>query len=136
MEKSESEINKLKNNNSIQADTWRRLKKNRGALFGIIIIILAIFMAGFSYILAPDHSPYANRMILEIGGEKPLFTQSFLLLKKQQQVPEASFIERLISGADDRYDWLPVSAWTQQDDSLIVQKFIDEGISERVSLLS
>ncbi len=133
MEKSKSEINKLKNNDSIQADTWRRLKKNRGALFGIIIIILALIMAGFSYILAPDHSPYANRMILEIGGEKPLFTQSFLLIKKQQPVPEASFIEQLISGTDDRYDWLPVSAWTQQGDSLIVQKFIDEGISERMS---
>ncbi len=90
-------------------------------------------MAAFSYILAPDHSPYANRMILEIGGERPLFTQSFLLLKKQQRVADASFIDELISGADDRYDWLPVSAWTQQGDSLIVQKFIDEGISERVS---
>jgi oligopeptide transport system permease protein len=133
MEKSKSEINKLKNNDSIQADTWRRLKKNRGALFGIIIIILALIMAGFSYILAPDHSPYANRMILEIGGEKPLFTQSFLLIKKQQPVPEASFIEQLFSGTDDRYDWLPVSAWTQLGDSLIVQKFIDEGISERMS---
>ena len=121
----------MKENISIQADTWRRLKKNRGAVFGMIIIVLAVLMAVFSYLLAPDHSPYANRMVLEIGGQKPGYHQTFLLIKKQQAVPRVSFITRLFSGTDDRYDWLPVSTWHQQGDSIIVQKFIDEGISER-----
>jgi ABC-type dipeptide/oligopeptide/nickel transport system permease subunit len=123
----------LKKFDSIQADTWRRLKKNRGAVFGIVIIVLASLMAVFSYLLAPDHSPYANRMILEIGGEKPRYHQYFLLTRKLQTVPEVSFVSRLISGEDDRYDWLPITSWQQRGDSLIVQKFIDEGISERTS---
>ena len=123
----------MKENISIQSDTWQRLKKNRGAFFGMIIIVLALFMACFAYLLAPDHSPYANRMVLEIGGQKPGFRQTFLLIKKQQPVARVSFIERLISGTDDRYDWLPISSWQQQGDSLVIQKFIDEGISERES---
>jgi ABC-type dipeptide/oligopeptide/nickel transport system permease subunit len=123
----------LNENSSIQADVWRRLKKNRGAVFGMIIIVLAGLMAVFSYLLAPDHSPYANRMVLEIGGQKPGFRQEFLLIKKLQNVPKTSFIERLFSGADDRYDWLPITSWQQQGDSLVVQKYIDEGISERQS---
>jgi ABC-type dipeptide/oligopeptide/nickel transport system permease subunit len=123
----------LKENISIQADTWRRLKKNKGAVFGMIVIILAIFMAVFSYQLAPDHSPYANRMVLEIGGQKPGYHQAFLLIKKQQTLPRVSFFRRLFSGADDRYDWMPIDSWEQQNDSLVVRKFIDEGISERQS---
>jgi ABC-type dipeptide/oligopeptide/nickel transport system permease subunit len=123
----------LKENISIQADTWRRLKKNKGAVFGMIVIILAIFMAVFSYQLAPDHSPYANRMVLEIGGQKPGYHQTFLLIKKQQTLPRVSFFRRLFSGADDRYDWMPIDSWEQQNDSLVVRKFIDEGISERQS---
>jgi ABC-type dipeptide/oligopeptide/nickel transport system permease subunit len=126
----------LKENSSIQADVWRRLKKNRGAVFGMILILLALLMAVFSYLLAPDHSPYANRMVLEIGGQKPGFRQSFLLIKKIQNVPKTSFVARLFSGADDRYDWLPISSWQQQGDSLIVEKFIDEGISERQSFIN
>ena len=121
----------MKENSSIQADTWRRLKKNRGAVFGMVIIVMALLMAAFSYVLAPDHSPYANRMVLEIGGQKPGYQQTFLLVKKQQTIPPVSFIHRLFSGTDDRYDWLPISSWLQQGDSLIVQQFIDEGISER-----
>jgi ABC-type dipeptide/oligopeptide/nickel transport system permease subunit len=123
----------LDKNNSIQADTWRRLKKNKGAVFGMIVICLAILMAAFAYILAPDHSPYANRMILEIGGEKPAHKQNFLLMQKQQRLPSVSFLQRIFSGTDDRYDWVPISSWEQRGDSLVVQQFIDEGISERKS---
>ena len=125
----------MKENQSLQADTWRRLKKNRGAVFGMVIIALALLTALFSYFLAPDHSPYANRMVLEIGGQKPGYHQNFLLIKKQQIVTRASFLQRLISGSDDRYEWQPISSWNQRGDSLIVQKFIDEGISERQSFL-
>jgi ABC-type dipeptide/oligopeptide/nickel transport system permease subunit len=123
----------LDKNNSIQADTWHRLKKNKGAVFGMIVICLAILMAAFAYMLAPDHSPYANRMILEIGGEKPAHKQNFLLMQKQQRLPSVSFLQRIFSGTDDRYDWVPISSWEQQGDSLVVQQFIDEGISERKS---
>ena len=46
--------------------TWRRLKRNNGALIGITIIVLSILAALFAYLLAPDGSPNANRMIVEI----------------------------------------------------------------------
>lgn len=121
----------MRDKNSIQSETWRRLKKNKGALFGMMVIALAVFTAIFSYLLAPDHSPYANRMILEIGGERPGFRQSFLLIKKQQPLPSTTFLSEVFSGRDDRYDWVPVSSWQQTGDSLIVQKFVDEGITDR-----
>ena len=121
----------MRENNSIQADTWRRLKKNKGAVSGMIIIVLAVIMAVFSYFIAPDHSPYANRMILEIEGQKPGFRQEFLLIRKQPPAPAASWIHRLFSGDDDRYVWIPVVTGEQKGDSLFVQLYIDEGISER-----
>jgi ABC-type dipeptide/oligopeptide/nickel transport system permease subunit len=136
MEKPQSEIIILKQPISIQSDTWRRLKKNRGAVFGLIIIALSILTASFAYFLAPDHSPYANRMVLEIGGQKPGYHQSFLLIKKQQEIIRTSFLHRLISGRDDRYDWIPINSWQQQGDSLVVQKLIDESVSDRQSFLN
>jgi ABC-type dipeptide/oligopeptide/nickel transport system permease subunit len=123
----------LKEDTSIQVDTWRRLKKNKGAVFGMIVILGSVITALFSYIIAPDHSPYANRMILEIGGQKPAFSQKFLLIPKHQITAGKSWIVRLFSGEDDRYDWLPIVSSLQKGDSLIVQQFIDEGISERLA---
>jgi peptide/nickel transport system permease protein len=111
--------------------SWRRLKKNRGAVFGMLLIGFSVLVAVFAYMLAPDHSPDANRMVVEIGGRRPGFRQQFLMIRKQQPVAPRSRIATLFSGADDRYTYIPVTYWKQEGDSLIVGRYIDEGISER-----
>lgn len=99
---------------------------------GLAMIVIAVFIALFGYFMASDPSPFANRIILEIGGEKPGYQQSFLLVKKEQP-PTSNFFTRLVFGKPDKYDYLPVSSWQQNGDSVIIQKFIDEGVSERMA---
>lgn len=121
----------MSNDQSFQAAAWRRLKKNKGALAGLVVIIIAFFIAVFAYFIAPDPSPYANRIILEIGGEKPGFRQTFIKVKKDKDVAEAGFFQQLISGKEDVYYYVPISRYEKKDDSIVVEKFIDIGLSER-----
>lgn len=113
--------------------TWRRLKRNKGALFGMVMITFALFVALFAYLLAPDGTPNTNRMIVEIGGQKPGYKQQFLLLPKDRQVERSSFFARLMSGSEDRFQYIPIVSYTPGKDSLLVEKYIDEGISERIA---
>lgn len=62
-------------------------------MFGLIVIGLAILVAIFAYFLAPDPSPYANRIILELGGEKPGYKQSFLKIRKEKDVASTGFFQ-------------------------------------------
>lgn len=110
---------------------WLRLKKNKAAVFGMIIIVVSVIAAVFAYFIAPDPSPYANRIILEIGGEKPGFTQEFLKLKKEGDPGNAGMLRRFSSGKPEEYIYIPVVNWELKGDSIIVRKFIDKGISER-----
>ncbi|MCH5689771.1 hypothetical protein LWM68_39430 [Niabella sp. W65] len=57
--------------------------KNKGAMAGLVVIIIAVFTAVFCYFIAPDGSPYSNRIILEIGGEKPGPESNSCWLKKR-----------------------------------------------------
>ncbi len=114
--------------------TWQRLKRNHGAIAGLLLICAAIFVALFGYFLAPDPSPYANRIILEIGGRKPRFTQSFLQLKRDV-VLSPTFFSRAIGGKPEATELIPITSWQQRGDSIIVQKFIDEGVAERMGFL-
>lgn len=116
---------------SIQQAAWKRLKKNKGAVFGLIVIGFAVLTAIFAYFIAPDPSPDANRIILEVGGEKPGHTQAFLKVKKEKTVTAAGFFNRLVSGKEDPYLYMPVTAWQQAGDSFIVRHYIDEGLTER-----
>lgn len=121
----------MSNEQSFRAAAWQRLKKNKGALFGLFIIIVAFFIAVFAYFIAPDPSPYANRIILEIGGEKPGFRQTFIKVKKEKDIAKAGFFQQLFSGKEDAYYFIPVTQYKKKNDSIIVQKFIDVGLTER-----
>src|SRR5882672_12125636 len=120
MEKQESKISTLQPGQSFQRKTWKRLRKNKGAVFGMIIIIIAIIVAITAYFLAPDNSPDANRMIVEIGGRKPGFKQQFLLLRKERKTNETSFFHHLLFGEEDIYNYIPINSYQKKDDSLIV----------------
>jgi peptide/nickel transport system permease protein len=100
---------------------------------GLILILINLFLAIFCYFIAPDSTPYANRIILETGGEKPGFQQVFLLVKKPKTAPEGNLVTRFIYGKPDEYNYMPVVSWKEAGDSIIAQKFIDEGISERIA---
>lgn len=111
----------------------KRLMRNKGAFFGLIVIGASIFVAIFAYLIAPDPSPDANRIIVEIGGRKPGFTQLFLLVRKQEQAAPVSFFHRLLYGREDIYDYLPINSYSVKGDSVIAEKFVDEGVAERRS---
>ena len=99
----------MSNDQSFRAAAWRSLKKNKGALFGLLVIIVTFFIAVFAYFIAPDPSPYANRIILEIGGEKPGFQQTFIKVKKDKEVAATGFFQQLLSGKEDVYYYDPIS---------------------------
>jgi peptide/nickel transport system permease protein len=115
---------------------WHRLRRNKGAMFGLIVIGLAVLVAISAYYIAPDPSPDANRMIVEIGGGKPGFTQQFYCLKKDKEPVRVSFMQRLFSGREDKFTYIPISGYTLKGDSVVVQKYVDEGVEERESFPS
>jgi ABC-type dipeptide/oligopeptide/nickel transport system permease subunit len=109
----------------------KRLLRNTGALFGLTVISVSILIAVFAYFLAPDGSPDANRIIVEIGGRSPGFRQLFLLTQKERQPPPVGFLHRLLFGREDPYDYIPINRMLTDGDSVIVEKYVDEGVEER-----
>lgn len=101
---------------------------------GLVMIVVAVFIALFGYFLSPDPSPFANRIILEVGGEKPGYTRDFLLVKKQTATA-TDFFTRLFYGKPDQYDYIPITGWQQSGDSVIAQRFVDEGVSEPIAFV-
>lgn len=98
---------------------------------GLIIIALAVATAVFAYFLGTDSTPNADRQIVEIMASRPGTTQLFLKVKKEKQVATVGFFGRLLFGSEDPFLYIPVNSFEQTNDSVIVQKFIDEGIQEK-----
>jgi len=71
---------------SFSQNAWRRLKKNKGAMAGLIIICLSVIIGIFAYFLGVDSTPNADRQVVEIMASKPGRAQLFLRVKKEKKI--------------------------------------------------
>jgi len=110
---------------SFKTAMWKRLKKNRGALFGLIVIMLAVLISLFGYVIAPDNSPNADLQTVEIQAKKPGYEQQFLKINERKYLG-GMWIEHLVSGKKNHFQLIPIKGYRISGDSLLINKFIDD----------
>jgi ABC-type dipeptide/oligopeptide/nickel transport system permease subunit len=118
---------------SNQNTIWQKLSSRTSSLVAMSIIGLTIVLALFAYLLAPDHSPNANRMIVELGAKSPGFSKQLLLLPKQQLTPKQPILNKAFSGAANDFNYVPINRYRFEADKIIVHHFIDEQLEDTFS---
>lgn len=102
-----------------------------GTIAGAAIILLSCALALLAYFVAPDCSPNGNRMLPELANRRPGFSIQALQLVKAPSYTAPSFFNRLLNGKKDRYQLIPAAQYSIQGDSVVIQKFIDDGVLEK-----
>ncbi len=97
------------------------------------VIGFACLLAIFAYPLAPDNSPDANRMLVELGARPPGFSRRFLRVPKRLIPPDKGIISRIFSGTPAAYNLVPVNSFFFARDTLIAEHYIDEGLSDTLA---
>ena len=116
---------------SFSQNAWQRLKKNKGAMIGLSIICLSVLIGIFAYFISTDSTPNADRQIVEIQARKPGFKQLFLKIKKEKKISSTGFFKQLLFGKEDKSIFIPINNYKETSDSIIIEKYIDEGVQER-----
>jgi ABC-type dipeptide/oligopeptide/nickel transport system permease subunit len=114
---------------SFTQQTYIRLKKNKGAMFGLCVIFIAVFVALFGYLIAPDNSPNADFQTVEIQAKKLGYTQQFLKIEGQGKYGSDFGIDFFLKGQKKYYQLIPISGYKIKGDSLFINKFIDDDTS-------
>ncbi len=113
---------------SFNKQIWFRLKKNKSAVFGLVVIIAAIFVSFFGYYVAPDTSPDADLQTVEIQAKRPGYSQLFLKVPENRNAG-TNWFNRLLSGEAEHYRYVPIAGYQVKGDLIIIKKFIDEDTS-------
>ncbi len=114
---------------SFSGQLWKRLRKNKAAMFGLGVITLFFLTAFFAYLLAPDNTPNADLQTVEIQAKKPGYTQQFLRLTPGSSADQQSVAERFFFGKKADATLVPISSYTSSNDSLLINKYVDEDTS-------
>jgi ABC-type dipeptide/oligopeptide/nickel transport system permease subunit len=120
---------------SFGREVWSRFRRDRTAMAGLIVIAASVLIAFLAYWMAPDHSPMANRMMVELAGRKPGHRQSFLSMPKANAPEGVGWLERTLNGQKDAFDLVPIVSSGRKGDSLVYEQFLDDGVTERKSML-
>jgi peptide/nickel transport system permease protein len=123
-------------NASFGRQAWKRLLRNKGAVAGMLLIILAVILSILAYVVSPDGTPYANRMMLEAGGQKPGFHIRVLAIRQDRPVEKVGAFSRLMNGRPDTVSYIPIRDWHFEGEYIQVNRYLDEEetASEKYSL--
>jgi ABC-type dipeptide/oligopeptide/nickel transport system permease subunit len=111
----------------------QKLLRRPSSAIALVIILLTCLVAVFAYQLAPDNTPYANRMIVELGARQPGFTKMLLYVPKSIQREEEEGLVQFFSGTKSDYQAVPFNSYRFNDDKLFIEHYIDDGMADTMS---
>ncbi len=106
---------------SLNAITWKSFKHDKLGMFSLIFIVFIFIIATLGYLISPDNSPYSNRQLLEISLSKPGTTFKMLKVKRNNNIEKKSFLNILISGKPEEYDFYPIENYYFKSDSVGIE---------------
>lgn len=114
---------------------FRKLLRKPAAVVALSIICLTTLVAIFAYLLAPDNTPNANRMIVELSAKEPGFTTKLLMVRKTSTQEKPGFLSRIFWGTPSDYKAIPTNGvFANRGNSLSVRHYIDDGIEDTIKL--
>ena len=116
-----------------QPTILRKLLKRPSAVVALCIIGLTCLVSLFAYILAPDDSPSANRMVIELGAKQPGFTKQLLYIPNNANQTDHNRLTAWLTGTPAHYIATPINSYRFSGTNLVVHHYIDDGLEDSIS---
>ena len=101
-----------------------RFKRNKAAMFGLVVILLVLLTAVFAYELAPDNSPDANEQTLALEMMPPGSNVMILYFRKPQiETSLGQRFKNFFFGSPSRYNMVPIVNYKLKKDFVVVNVF-------------
>jgi peptide/nickel transport system permease protein len=107
---------------------FAKLIKNKPAIFGLVVILLAVLVAILGANIRKDKTLMANEMLLPIAAQKPGFKVTMLKINKGKAIETANFIEQLFfGGAQNPYKYIPINKYRFNGDEIFYNEYSGQG---------
>jgi peptide/nickel transport system permease protein len=111
---------KFTSSSALSALAWRKFRKDRSGFGSMLFICIACIVAILGYLVTPDPTPYANDQCIELGPQKPGFTVTMLLVRKEPGKSQVSLFEKMIHGKTSEFRAIPISRYHFEGPDIII----------------
>jgi peptide/nickel transport system permease protein len=114
---------------SLSSLAWKKLRKNKLAMFGIFVIAFFMLIAILGYAIMPDDSPNANDMKAEISLKEPGFQVKMLSIRRDEPITDQGFFSRMLFGRVSAFDEEPIQSYQFADNDILITLYAGENFS-------
>jgi len=111
-------MNEMKSHKFSKRIIFQKILSNKISSIALLVIILFLLTAIFSYQIMPDKSPLANSIELSISKQKPGFIAEYLLFKKNNEIIQKN---NFFSGRYNNYNEVIISDYKIINDTVYYQ---------------
>jgi len=108
---------------SLSYMAWKRLKQNRLAMLGMLLIVAATMVSILGPLIRPDNTPKSNDQIIEITTKKPGFEIDLLKIRKNEKLESISWWSQFSEGRESEYNTIPIYDYNFEGQNLVVEKY-------------
>jgi peptide/nickel transport system permease protein len=108
---------------SLSVQTWHRFKRNKLAMFGLLLIVIASSISILGFLITPDSSPYANDQKPELHIKKPGFEAHMLLAKKNELTHKSNWFNKMIFGEVSDFTYIPAYTYSFKGFDIVVEEY-------------
>ncbi len=96
----------------------KRLLNHKPAMFGLFVILFAVFVALAGHTIMPDKTPNANDGVVQIRKQTPVFEAKILKLRKRIATDHTGFFESIYYGDETDYTITPIDTFRVVGDTV------------------
>jgi peptide/nickel transport system permease protein len=123
---------KVEESRSLSSMAWKRLKKNKPAMFGLFVIALASVIAILGALIRPDQTQNAAYGIPPLRTKPPGFEVQHLLIRKNEKIPVQPVYNMLFfGGQENTYRYMPISEYRFQGEFIMVKEYLGDEDSKK-----
>ncbi|MCX2482316.1 ABC transporter permease [Pedobacter sp. MR2016-24] len=115
----------MKSNHNPSAQVWKKFRKNKPALGGLIFILLLMMMGILGYLITPDQTPLSNTMHLQLSNKKPGRSFEFFIVSTRK-VEQVNFLHKMLFGQEASYRSIPVTSYRVAGNRIFVKEYIGD----------
>jgi peptide/nickel transport system permease protein len=102
---------------------WQRLKKNRLAMFGLVVISFSVLVAILGYLITPDSTPDGNDMRPELKIKPPGFEVTMLKFRKNEESNKVNWFYKMCFGEESDYKLIPIYKYRFEGNDIIYEEY-------------
>ena len=111
------------NSESLSKQTWRKFKRNKIGVFGLIIILTASLISILGYLITPDKTPYANDQKPELHIKPPGFSVKMLAVKKNETSVYSSVFNEMLFGKKSEFVNYTLQKYQFNRQNIIIEEY-------------